>query len=352
MEKLYIIIPAYNEEKTIEEVVRRVKESSTPGFEKEIIVVNDGSTDNTLKILKEIQPHYLFNLINYSQNKGKGFAVKKALDEVSEGVVLIQDADFEYNPQNYPKLLKEYNSKKQPVVYGARKTNPENSGYFLYSLGNKLLNRFFNLLFRTSLTDIYTCYKVFRYDIIKKIEIKRNDFAFEGEMTANIIKSGYSIKETPIDYTPRSFKEGKKIRLKDGLIGAKVVFQNRLNNGSYTFLKYSLGGGLSYGIRIGVTALLTEIFGFYYLHSYITALAIAAVVGFYYSSYITFKKTDQKIKRGTKFALTWIGFHFFDAFLVWLSTNIIGLHYTFSITAVAILLFVLKFFWFKKLVFN
>jgi glycosyltransferase involved in cell wall biosynthesis len=352
MEKLNIIIPAHNEEKTIEEVIKKVKESSTPGFEKEVIVVNDGSTDNTLKILKEIQPYYLFNLISYPQNKGKGFAIKKALNEINEGVVLIQDADFEYNPKNYPKLLEEYDPEKQPVVYGARKTNPENPGYFFYFLGNKTLNHFFNLLFRTSLTDIYTCYKVFRYDVIKKIEIKRNDFAFEGEITAKIIKSGYSIKEVPVDYTPRSFKEGKKIRLKDGLIGAKVVFQNRLNNNSYTFLKYSLGGGLSYGIRIGVTALLTEMFGLYYLYGYITALIIAAVVGFYYSSYITFKKTDQKMWRGTKFALTWVAFHFFDVFLVWFLTNIIGIHYAFSITAVAILLFILKFFWFKKIVFN
>lgn len=349
MEKLNIIIPAYNEAQTIGEIIKRVHSSSTPGFEKNIIVVNDGSKDNTLTILKELQPRYKLTIINCSENKGKGKALKEAFKKVDEGVILIQDADLEYDPANYKSLLETYHHEKQPVIYGRRNRS---RGYRPYIWGNTILNFFFNLLFGTSFSDIYTGHKVFRCDILKNHNLESNGFGFEGEITAKVIKSGYPIKEVPIHYNPRSFKEGKKIRVKDGFVGIDVILKNYLNKVFYTFLKYTLGGALSYLLRIGITALLTESIGVYYLHSYIITLIIVSIVGFYYSAYITFEKTNRQIWRGAKFIITTLLFYLFDAFFVWMLTSIFEIHYALSITAVAFLLFILKFFWFKKLVFN
>jgi len=216
--KLSIIIPVFNEKNTIEQILQRVIDAPVFNFEKEIIVVNDGSTDGTSKILKELKNKFDFILLEHSKNQGKGIAVQTALKKVSGDFILIQDADLEYSPQDYPRLLKTVN-KDNLIVYGSRNINPENQGYSHYVLGAKFLTFLLNKLFKTKLTDAYTCYKLIPASVIKNIKIKSSGFEFEAEITTKILKKGIPIKEVPIHYFPRKFKQGKKIRFKDGIIG-------------------------------------------------------------------------------------------------------------------------------------
>ena len=216
--KLSIIIPVYNERETIDEIINRVKNAQVLGYEKEIIIVNDGSTDGT--IIKDL-------FLNHPKNLGKGAAIKTGLGQVTGDLVLIQDADLEYSPDDYVDLLKAYNF-QNPVVYGSRNLKRENRGYLFYSFGGKLLTRFFNLLYRTKLTDINTGFKLFRTDIIKGAQLSENGFDFCEEITAKIVKMGYKIKEVPINYYPRKFSEGKKIRFRHGLSGAWTIIKYKV----------------------------------------------------------------------------------------------------------------------------
>jgi glycosyltransferase involved in cell wall biosynthesis len=224
MPKLSIIIPVFNEKQTIEEVVKRVVSSNTLNFEKEIIVIDDGSNDGTSEILENLKEKYNFVLLKHSKNLGKGAAIKTALKYVTGDFVLIQDADLESSPDDYPSLLKEIN-KNFSIVYGSRYLEPKKRGNFLFYFGSKFLTAFFNLLFKTKLTDINTCYKLFKADIIKNVDLEANGFEFCEEITAKLAKAGYSIKEVPISYTPRSFKEGKKIKIRDGFIALKTIIK-------------------------------------------------------------------------------------------------------------------------------
>lgn len=229
--KISIIIPVFNEKETIEKVIKKVFEAPCLGLEKEIIVVDDGSFDGTREILKNLQKVYNFILINYpkgQKNQGKGAAIQTSLKFVTGDFVLIQDADLEYDFNDYNKLLSPLIKGEAEIVYGSRnlKDNPHSSLFF--SLGGKFITSVFNLLFGTKLTDINTCYKVFKSEIIKNIKLESRDFAFCEEVTAKVVKKGYKIKEVPINYYSRSFKEGKKIRVKDGFIALWVILKNRL----------------------------------------------------------------------------------------------------------------------------
>jgi glycosyltransferase involved in cell wall biosynthesis len=226
--KLSIIIPVYNEERTIEKIINLVSEADVLGLEKEIIVVNDGSTDSTKEILTGLKNKFDFVLINLAENRGKGAAVKAGLERASGDLAVIQDADLEYSPDDYKNLLREWN-REFPVIYGSRMIDKAKRkiGYFHYFLGAKMLNFLINLLFHSNLTDAYTCYKLFSADIIKNISLESRGFEFEAEITTKILKKGIKIKETAVSYQPRTFKEGKKIRIKDALIGFFVVLKNR-----------------------------------------------------------------------------------------------------------------------------
>jgi len=227
--KLSIIIPVYNEKNTILEIIKKVENANLPQeLKKEIIIVDDRSTDGTRKILKEIE--WKYKIIFHEKNKGKGAAIKSALKEVTGDIVIIQDADLEYNPQDYIKLLDPILNREANVVYGSRFLNKHNPRYIHLYLGNKFLSLIFSLMFMQKISDMETCYKVLSREIINKIKIKSNRFNFEPEITAKIIKLGYKIKEVPISYQSRSFKEGKKINWQDGISAIYALIKYKFFN--------------------------------------------------------------------------------------------------------------------------
>jgi len=224
--KLSIIIPVFNEKNTIKEIIKRVFEAQTFGIEKEIIVVDDGSTDGTKEILENLKKEFSFILIDShsdKQNHGKGAAIQAGLKYVSGNFVLIQDADLEYNPKDYPILLKPLIDQETDIVYGSRYLIKTPHSSFRYYLGGRILTFIFNLLFSAHLTDINTGYKVFKAEIIRNINLQEKDFAFCEEITAKVIRKGYKIKEVAISYSPRSIKEGKKIKFRDGIKGLWTI---------------------------------------------------------------------------------------------------------------------------------
>ncbi|MBI2541628.1 glycosyltransferase family 2 protein [Candidatus Woesearchaeota archaeon] len=223
MVKLSIIIPAYNEEKTIKQVIEKVKKVQLKGISKEIIIVDDCSKDSTRRILRSINDGSL-KIILCNKNSGKGAAIRTGLNNSTGDIILIQDADLEYNPEEYPKLVNPIIDGSAKVVYGSRldaiRKDIKNM-YKLHYFGNLFLTGITNLVYGTKITDMETGYKVFRKEVIKGINLRANRFDFEPEITAKIIKSGYKIHEVPIDFVGRKFEEGKKITWVDGV---KAVF--------------------------------------------------------------------------------------------------------------------------------
>ena len=226
--KLSIIVPVFNEEESIEEIIKRI-ENVSRGIEKEIIVVNDGSYDETKDVLERLKRKFNFVSLEHQKNQGKGAAIRTGLLKARGDFILIQDADLEYDPKDYPILLEPLIKKEVKVVYGSRNLfeNPRSSKS--YFLGGQFLTFAFNLLFFEKLTDINTGYKVFAKEVLEKINLKENDFAFCEEITCKVKQLGYKIREVPIHYHPRSFKEGKKIRwYKDGLRGLWTIIKYRI----------------------------------------------------------------------------------------------------------------------------
>lgn len=221
---LSVIIPVYNEVKTIEEVIARVKAT---GFANEIILVDDGSSDGSTEILKKYQGQPGFQVIICDVNRGKGAAVREGIKAAKSKYAIIQDADFEYDPKDYAKLMPVIESGKADVVYGSRFM--ENTEYFyLRSLAaNKLLTFLTNVLYHTKLTDMETCYKLFEVEKVREIPLHSRRFEFEPELTTKLLKRGYKIVEVPISYNGRSYDEGKKIRPKDGFIALWTLLKYR-----------------------------------------------------------------------------------------------------------------------------
>ena len=214
--KLSVVIPIYNEKETLIKILEKVEEANTLGLEKEIILVDDGSTDGTLDILKTLENGY--QIIYHEKNLGKGAAIKNGFRAATGDFILIQDADLEYNPQNYPQLLRPILENKADVVFGSRNLQKNPTDNFSFYLGRRITNLFLNILCGSRLTDYWTCYKVFKAPIVKSLKLECNRFDVEVEMTVKIIKRGYKIVEVPIDYLPRSISAGKKIKPQDGLI--------------------------------------------------------------------------------------------------------------------------------------
>ncbi len=225
--RISIIIPVFNEKNTIKEIIKKVKDVPLP-IEKEIIVIDDESVDGTREILDELKEKLKFTLLKHHKNLGKGAAIKTGLSKVSGDFIIIQDADLEYDPKEYPELLNPLLSGEVKVVYGSRNISGNPRFSPLYSLGGRFLTSVFNLLFGTKLTDINTGFKVFKREVLENLKLEEKRFSFCEEITCKIIKKGYTIKEIPIKYAPRSFKEGKKIRWwRDGFRSVFVITKGR-----------------------------------------------------------------------------------------------------------------------------
>jgi glycosyltransferase involved in cell wall biosynthesis len=227
MKKLSIIIPVYNEENTIDSVIQHVLDAPVPGFTKEIVVVNDGSTDTTADKLKKWERKC--RILHQKINSGKGSAVTWGLSKTTGDIILIQDADLEYNPDDYPILLKPFENPLVDVVYGSRFLGPHLSTMFLYSMGNKFVTLVTNILYNTNITDMETGFKVFRRDILDGITIDARRFEFEPEITVKILKKGIQIYEVPISYFGRKFEEGKKLTWKDGVVALWMLIKYRFS---------------------------------------------------------------------------------------------------------------------------
>lgn len=225
--KLSVIIPVYNERATIEEIVRRVQDAPVAGVEKEIILVDDGSSDGTRDILRAMQAANSaaaaaspagMKIIFHEVNQGKGAAIRTGLRYVTGELTVIQDADLEYDPREYGVLMQPILEDRADVVYGSRFMGPHRAFNFLHMLGNKFLTLITNLLYNTILSDMETCYKMFRTAVFQDIQLRANRFDFEPEITAKILKRGYRVYEVPISYAGRDVDEGKKISAwRDGL---------------------------------------------------------------------------------------------------------------------------------------
>lgn len=230
-------MPAYNEEKTISQILDLVKKARLlKGLQKEIIVVDDGSSDKTSKILKE-EFGETIKKIRHNQNLGKGAAVKTGIENASGEIFIIQDADLEYNPKDYQRLLDPILSKKAEVVFGTRLKNyplkfwgKNKTVLPTHLIANRFLTILTNILYGSRLTDMETCYKVFTKEIINSISLKANRFDFEPEITAKILKQKIKIMEIPIITSPRTYAQGKKIGIMDGLMAIWVLIKYRFIN--------------------------------------------------------------------------------------------------------------------------
>jgi glycosyltransferase involved in cell wall biosynthesis len=221
--KLSIVIPVYNEKNTIRDILARVERSDTGGFQKEIVIVDDASTDGTTEILREYES--LYRVVRHPKNRGKGAALRTGFMAATGDIVLIQDADLEYNPDDYPKLLKPFLEGKADAVYGSRFVGADAHRvlYFWHYVGNKFLTTLSNIFTNLNLTDMETCYKVFRREVIQQIapKLRSDRFGFEPEVTARLAKTGARVYEVGISYQGRTYAEGKKIGWKDGV---KAIF--------------------------------------------------------------------------------------------------------------------------------
>ncbi len=214
--KLSVIVPVFNERNTVVEVLRRMRAVELPdGIDREIIVVDDGSTDGTRDVLNQLSDSTV-RIILHDHNRGKGAAVRTGIEVASGDYVLIQDADLEYDPEDWPKLVAPVMRGRARVVYGSRFTGERRNMLFLHWIGNRMLSFVTNVLYNTTLSDMETCYKLIDRALLLDLELRCNRFDIEPEITAKILKRRIRIYEVPISYTGREFDEGKKITWRDG----------------------------------------------------------------------------------------------------------------------------------------
>ncbi len=224
---LSVIVPVYNERNTVAEVVRRIRAVSLP-LEVEIVVVDDGSSDGSDKILSALQDSTL-RLIAHGTNRGKGAAIRSGFEAARGDLLLVQDADLEYDPADWPRLLDPLLKGKAQVVYGSRFTGERKNMFPLHWLGNRFLTLVTNVLYRSTLSDMETCYKLFDREVLKGITIDSDRFDFEPEITAKVLRRGYRIYEVPVSYAGREFDEGKKITWRDGMAALVTLIRYRVS---------------------------------------------------------------------------------------------------------------------------
>jgi glycosyltransferase involved in cell wall biosynthesis len=226
---LSVIIPTYNEIKTLEAIVEKIRQVdlSPWGLNLDLVVVDDCSQDGTLDVARRLADEGRIRLICHEKNQGKGAALKTGFQAAQGEAILIQDADLEYDPEEYPKLIKPILEGKADVVYGSRFMGgePHRVLYFWHYVGNRFLTLLSNMMTNLNLTDMETCYKVFKAEVLRKIEIKEKRFGFEPEITAKVARLGCRIYEVGISYTGRTYSEGKKINWKDGFRALYCIFK-------------------------------------------------------------------------------------------------------------------------------
>lgn len=233
MTQLSVVIPAYNEEATVETLLRRVHEAPLPdGVDLEMVVVDDGSKDGTRDVLRRIEASGEFPMVyvEHEVNRGKGAALRTGFDRAGGDIVLVQDADLEYDPREYPILLQPILDDQADVVYGSRfLSGPHRVLFFWHSVGNRFLTLLSNMLTDLNLTDMETCYKVFRIEVLRSMKLRSNRFGIEPEMTAKIAKGKtWRVYEVPISYHGRTYAEGKKIGWKDGVSAIWAILRYNL----------------------------------------------------------------------------------------------------------------------------
>ena len=221
---LSVVMPVYNERHTVEEIIRRVL--AVP-IRIQLIVVDDVSTDGTSEILERLRQELGFTLLKQPHNGGKGAALRRGFAAVSGDLMIIQDADLEYHPEEYPLLTGLITSGRADVVFGSRFLGTHRVFLLTHYLGNRLLTFITNLLYNTMLTDMETCYKVMRIDVLRSMELKSNGFGIEPEITAKVFKRRYKVYEVPISYDGRGYEEGKKITWRDGVVALWVLLKYR-----------------------------------------------------------------------------------------------------------------------------
>ena len=217
-------MPAFNERPTIETIIRRVL--AVP-IRKELLVIDDCSTDGTRDVLQQLQPELGFTLLLQPRNAGKGAALRAGFAQVRGDIVVVQDADLEYSPEEYPELIELICSGRADVVYGSRFLGRHRAFLFVHYLGNRLLTLLTNVLYNTMLTDMETCFKAMRVEVVRSMTLRSNRFGIEPEITAKIFKRGYRVYEIPITYDGRGYEDGKKITWRDGVVAAWTLIRYR-----------------------------------------------------------------------------------------------------------------------------
>lgn len=226
--KLSVIVPVFNERNTVAEVIRRMRTVDLP-LEREILIIDDGSDDGTRHVLSQVGDSTV-KVILHPHNRGKGAAIQTGLRHVSGDLVLIQDADLEYDPEDWPKLLAPILKGRATVVYGSRFTGERRNMLILHWIGNRFLSLVTNLLYNSTLSDMETCYKLFDRSVLDGITLRAERFDFEPEVTAKVLRQGIRIYEVPISYTGRELYEGKKITWRDGFAALRTLVKYRFRD--------------------------------------------------------------------------------------------------------------------------
>jgi glycosyltransferase involved in cell wall biosynthesis len=230
LHKLSVVVPVYNERNTLVEILRRMRTVELPdGIEREIIVADDGSTDGTRDVLRQLGDSTV-RVVNHDRNRGKGAALRTGFAHATGEYVLVQDADLEYDPEDWPRLLAPIQRGRARVVYGSRFTGERRNMLFLHWIGNRFLSLTTNVLYNTTLSDMETCYKLIDRELVVALDLHADRFDIEPEITAKILKRGVRIYEVPISYTGREVDEGKKITWRDGLSALYTLVKYRFTD--------------------------------------------------------------------------------------------------------------------------